>query len=62
MLSKLMNESIDSLFPPKVDSDKKEQKTVSLTKSQADQEYVDQEKLVKLPADSEEKKVRDYVK
>ena len=45
LMSKLMNESIEHLFPPKVE-EKKESKTVMLAIPQ-DQEYVDQEKLVR---------------
>ena len=52
MCSKLLNEPVEALFPPKVEADKKDQKTVvSLT---ADHEYVDQDKLVK-PSEGETK-------
>ena len=49
-----MNESLESLFPVKVDPEKKESKQVSLTRQE--QEYVDQEKLIK-PEEPETKPV-----
>ena len=45
LISKLMNERIEHLFPPKVE-EKKETKSVSLALP-LDQDYVDQEKLIR---------------
>ena len=55
LMSKLMNESIEHLFPPKVE-EKKESKSVTLAVPM-DQEYVDQEKLVRPGEEAQEGEV-----
>lgn len=54
-----MNEPVDHLFPPKTD-EKKETKTVSIPMAM-DQEYVDQEKLVRPGEEAQEEEVSYHI-